>query len=69
MHRSYHSIIIPKVGNRDRNYGDLVDLMLAAHTRMGKGVPLDVPDFLWQEMYYRVINRKIPTLCPYTMAF
>lgn len=46
-----------------------MDLMLATHTRKGKGVPLDVPDFLWLEMYYCVINRKVPTLCPYIMAF
>lgn len=69
MHCIYHSTFIPKVGTQDQIHGYLVDLMLATHTMKGKAVPLDVPDYLWNELYLYVINHKVPILCLYIMAF
>lgn len=69
MHRIYRSILIPKVGNQDQIHGYLVDLMLPTHTKKGQGVPLDVPNYLWNEIFYVVMNRKVPTIASYIMAF
>lgn len=43
--------------------------MLATHTEKGKGIPLDVPNYLWHEMFSVVMNRKVPTFAPYIMSF
>jgi hypothetical protein len=58
-----------KVGNLDQIHGYLVDLMLRTHTEKGKGIPLDVPHYLWNEMFNVVMNRKVPTFAPYIMKF
>lgn len=69
MHRIYMNVVNPKVGNQDRIHGYLVDLMLAIHMKKGKGIPLDVPNYLWQEMFSVVMNWKVPTFAPYIMRF
>lgn len=43
--------------------------MLATHTKKGKGVPLDVPNYLWHEMFIVVLNREVPTLSSHIICF
>lgn len=63
MHLIYREVLNPKVGNLDEIHGYLVDLML--RTMKGKGVSIDVSDYLWNEIFNDVVNRKPPPCVPY----
>ena len=69
MHRIYRNVLIPKVGNQDRIYNFFLDLMLMTRSEKGKGVPLDVPDMLWQEMFSCTMSKACPSLHPDIMTF
>ena len=69
MHRIYRNVLIPKVGNQDKIYNFFVDLLLKTRSEKGKGVPLDVPDVLWNEMVHCVMSKAVPSLGPYIMTF
>ena len=67
MLRIYRSVLNPKVGNFDQVHGFLVDMMVLTHLKRGKGLQLDVMDFIWHEMHYVVVMRKTPPFAPYVM--
>lgn len=68
MNRIIRETIAPKVGNVDQIHGFQVDFLVKAHENKGKGLRLDVMDFLWNEMTLVVTQRRVPSYCPYVMA-
>ena len=73
--RMFRHTIAPSAGNNDEIHGGLVNLMIFAHyvymsmdddTEAGSR-PIDVMDFIFQEMHYAVFHRKTPPYAPYVM--
>ena len=54
--RVFRETVAAKVGNIDQIHSYLVDLMVHTHRNRGKGIKLDVMDFMWHEMYNTVIT-------------
>ena len=67
MLRIYRSVLNPKVGNFDQVHGYLVNMMVLTAQKRGKGLQLDVMDYLWYELHYAIIGRKTPPFAPYIM--
>ena len=68
MNRIFRDTIAPKVGNVDQIHGFQVDLLVNTYKNRGKGLQLDVMDFIWNEMTLVAALRRVPSFCPYIMA-
>ena len=68
MNRIFRDTVAPKVGNVDQIHGYQVDLLVNTHKNHGKGLRLDVMDFIWNEMTLVATQRRVPSFCPYIMA-
>jgi hypothetical protein len=55
--RIYRENIAAKVGNFDEVHGFIVNLMVNSHKMKGTGIPLDVMNFLYNEIYFGVIEK------------
>jgi len=58
MHRIYRSVLNPKVGNLDEIHGFLRTLMVMTHQFKTKGKKLDIADFIWNELFHVILNKK-----------
>lgn len=67
MHRIYREVLNPKGQNHDEIHGYVVDLMVQTHSKKGTSKLLDLSDFLWNEIFIDMINRKVPPFAPYMM--
>jgi hypothetical protein len=65
--RIYRENIAAKVGNFDEVHGFIVNLMVNSHKMKGTGVPLDVMDFLYNELYFGVIEKRSCPYAPFVM--
>ena len=68
MNRVFRDTVAAKVGNFDEIHGYQVDLMMNTYRHRGKGVQLDVMDYIWNEMTLVAILKRVPAYCPYVMA-
>jgi hypothetical protein len=67
MLRIYRETIGPKGGNFDELHSFEVDLMYNSLTKQGTGEKLDVMDYIYNEMWSCVMEKKLPTFAPYIM--
>ena len=58
----------PKVGNIDQIHGFQVDLLVNTYRNRGKGLRLDVMDYIWNEMTLVCTMKRVPAFCPYVWA-
>jgi hypothetical protein len=65
MLRVYRETISAKTGNFDEVHGFNVDLMYHTHMNRGKGMKLNVMDFLLNEMHQAMVERRVPPYGPY----
>jgi len=71
--RMFRHSIAPSGGNNDEIRGGLVNLMVYAHEVLMEddpepnSFPIDVMDFIFNEMYDAVMGRKVPPYAPYIM--
>jgi hypothetical protein len=56
-----------KVGNFDEVHGFIVNLLVNSHKMKGSGMPLDVMDFLYNELYFGVIEKCSCPFAPFVM--
>ncbi|KAK1628842.1 hypothetical protein QYE76_003157 [Lolium multiflorum] len=67
MLRVYRETIGPKGGNLDELHLYEVDLMANSFAKMGTGEKLDVMDYIYNEMWSCVMEKKLPSFAPYIM--
>jgi len=67
MLRVYSETIGPKGGNFDELHNYEVDLMYNSFIMQGKGVKLDVMDYIYNEMWSFVMEKKLPPFAPFLM--
>ena len=60
LHRIYRECLAPRIGNWDQVHSYTIDLMANSKTNKGKGRRLDVMDFIYQEMWLNVIDKRVP---------
>ena len=71
--RMFRESIAPSAGNNDAIRGGLVNLLHFAHETATQGTlrpnanPVDVMDYIFNEMYDSMINKKVPPYAPYVM--
>jgi hypothetical protein len=63
----YWENIAAKVGNFDEVHGFIVNLMVNSHKMKSTGVHLDVMDFLYNELYFGVIEKRSCPCAPFVM--
>ena len=69
MLRVYRETLNPKVGCHDQIFGFLQNLLYLTHKNKGKGLQLDVMDYIWEELWTGIISCKAPVFAPYIMMF
>ncbi|KAK1649515.1 hypothetical protein QYE76_067320 [Lolium multiflorum] len=67
MLRVYRETIGPKGGNLDELHTYEVDLMANSHAKQGTGEKLDVMDYIYNEMWTCVMEKKLPLFAPFIM--
>ncbi|KAK1665198.1 hypothetical protein QYE76_053357 [Lolium multiflorum] len=67
MLRVYRETIGPKGGNVDELHLYEVDLMANSFAKKGTGEKLDVMDYIYNEMWSCVMEKKLPSYAPYIM--
>ncbi|KAK1664164.1 hypothetical protein QYE76_052323 [Lolium multiflorum] len=67
MLRVYWETIGPKGGNLDELHLYEVDLMANSFAKKGTGEKLDVMDYIYNEMWSCVMEKKLPSFAPYIM--
>ncbi|KAK1652802.1 hypothetical protein QYE76_070607 [Lolium multiflorum] len=67
MLRVYRETIGPKGGNLDELHLYEVDLMANSFAKRGTGEKLDVMDYIYNEMWTCVMEKKLPAFAPYIM--
>ncbi|KAK1610252.1 hypothetical protein QYE76_033925 [Lolium multiflorum] len=67
MLRVYRETIGPKGGNLDELHLYEVDLMANSFARKGTGEMLDVMDYIYNEMWSCVMEKKLPSFAPFIM--
>ncbi|KAK1680513.1 hypothetical protein QYE76_041361 [Lolium multiflorum] len=67
MLRVYRETIGPKGGNLDELHLYEVDLMANSFAKKGTGEKLDVMDYIYNEMWSCVMEKKLPSFAPYIM--
>ncbi|KAK1666642.1 hypothetical protein QYE76_054801 [Lolium multiflorum] len=67
MLRVYREMIGPKGGNLDELHTYEVDLMANSHAKQGTGENLDVMDYIYNEMWTCVMEKKFPLFAPFIM--
>ncbi|KAK1603511.1 hypothetical protein QYE76_037586, partial [Lolium multiflorum] len=67
MLRVYRETIGPKGGNLDELHLYEVDLMANSFAKRGTGEKLDVMDYIYNEMWSCVMEKKLPSYAPYIM--
>ncbi|KAK1667608.1 hypothetical protein QYE76_055767 [Lolium multiflorum] len=67
MLRVYRETIGPKGGNLDELHLYEVDLMANSFAKKGTGERLDVMDYIYNEMWSCVMEKKLPSFAPYIM--
>ena len=60
MNRIFRDTVAAKVGNFDEIHGYQVDLMVNTYRNRGKGIQLDVMDYIWNEMTLVAILKRVP---------
>ncbi|KAK1666498.1 hypothetical protein QYE76_054657 [Lolium multiflorum] len=65
--RVYRETIGPKGGNLDELHLYEVDLMANSFAKKGTGERLDVMDYIYNEMWSCVMEKKLPSFSPYIM--
>jgi hypothetical protein len=68
LNRVIRDTVAPKVGNLDQIHGFQVDLLVNTYNNRGKGLKLDIMDFIWNEMTLICTSKRVPAFCPYVMA-
>jgi hypothetical protein len=68
LHRIFRETISAKTGNFDEMHGFTVDLMYRCYANRGKGLQLNVMDYLLQEMSQAMFDRRVPPYAPYIQA-
>jgi hypothetical protein len=68
LHRIFRETISAKTGNFDEMHGVTVDLMFRSHANRGKGLKLNVMDYLLHEMSQAMFDRRVPPYAPYIQA-
>jgi hypothetical protein len=68
LHRIFWETTSAKTGNFDEMHGFTVDLMFRSHANRGKGLKLDVMDYLLHEMSQAMFDRRVPPYAPYIQA-
>ncbi|KAK1681654.1 hypothetical protein QYE76_042502 [Lolium multiflorum] len=75
-HQAYISMVEPKKVFDALEDPDWLDAMHEelnnfkrnkTHLRRGKGVQMDVMDFLWNQIYLRMVEKRSPSFAPYIM--
>ena len=67
MLRVYRETIGPKGGNFDEIHTYEKDLMYNSFIKQGKGEKLDVMDYIYNEMWSFVMEKKLPPFAPFLM--
>ncbi|KAK1649170.1 hypothetical protein QYE76_066975, partial [Lolium multiflorum] len=67
MLRVYRETIGPKGGNLDELHTYEVDLMANSHAKKGTGEKLDVMDYIYNEKWSCVMEKKLPIFAPFIM--
>jgi hypothetical protein len=67
MLRVYRETIGPKGGNLDEIHTYEVDLLTNSHANQGTCERLDVVDYIYNEMWSCVMEKKLPIFAPYIM--
>ncbi|KAK1628973.1 hypothetical protein QYE76_003288 [Lolium multiflorum] len=67
MLRVYRETIGPKGGNLDELHLYEVDLMANSFAKKGTGEKLDVMDYIYNEMWSCVMEKKLPAFAPFIM--
>ncbi|KAK1607359.1 hypothetical protein QYE76_031032 [Lolium multiflorum] len=67
MLRVYRETIGPKGGNLDELHLYEVDLMANSFAKRGTGEKIDVMDYIYNEMWSCVMEKKLPSYAPYIM--
>ncbi|KAK1629876.1 hypothetical protein QYE76_004191 [Lolium multiflorum] len=67
MLRVYRETIGPKGGNLDELHLYEVDLMANSFAKRGTGEKIDVMDYIYNEMWSCVMEKKLPAYAPYIM--
>ena len=67
LHRVYRETIAPLVGNWDEVHGFMFDLLKLSYENQGKGKKLDVMDWMWNDLWSTIIDRRAPIYGPYIM--
>uniref|UniRef100_A0ACD5UK02 Uncharacterized protein n=1 Tax=Avena sativa TaxID=4498 RepID=A0ACD5UK02_AVESA len=68
LHRIFRETVAPRAGNKDEIHGFSVDLLFNTFLNRESGQPLDVTDFIWNEMVAAAHTRRVPPFAPYIMA-
>ena len=68
LHRIFRETVAPRAGNKDEIHGFSVDLLFNTFLNRDSGTPLDVSDFIWNEMVAAAHSRRVPPFAPYIMA-
>ena len=68
LNRIFRDTVAAKGCNFDQIHGYQVDLLVNTYRNRGKGIQLDVMDYMWNEMTLIAILRRVPAYCPYVMA-
>jgi hypothetical protein len=63
--RIYQENLGAKVGNFDEVHGFIVNLIVNSRKMKGTGVPLDVMDFIYNELYFGVIEKLSHPYAPF----
>src|SRR3954464_8043754 len=72
MLRIFHHTIAPSAGNDDAIRGGLVNLLYHTHRIFNAGpeadaAPIDVMDFIFEEMFHAILYKKSPPYAPLVM--
>src|SRR3954463_4544625 len=72
MLRMFRHTLTPKAGNKDEMRGAKINLMAHAHTVYTHGPDhpggaIDVMDFIYQDLYKCITDKKCPMFEPYVM--
>ena len=67
MVRIFRETVHPKGGKFDEIHLYEVDLLVNARKMQGKGIKLDIMDYIYHEMWTATMERKLPPFAPYIM--
>jgi hypothetical protein len=65
--RIYWENLAAKIENFHEVHGFIVNLLVNSHKMKGTGVPLDVVDFLYNELYFGVVEKCSCPFAPFVM--